>query len=108
MRKIYSIVLLFLISTSAFAFLPHEFNGLVGYTILGTKQITGWFDQNGKKGDSFEGCDYGRTIVLDNDKILVCQNFHFHFAFRPTALILSDGHHYKMIVDDHIYDMSRG
>ena len=44
----------------------------VGYTITAALTITGWQDEHGKRGDSFEGCDYGRVIIFDNNRILHC------------------------------------
>ena len=107
MKKIFATFLLLLMTTPTFALWDYQLMELVGYTILGSKTITGWYDQEGKKGDSFDGCDYGRVIVFDNSKVLTCTGYHYHYAYRPTAIILSNGSSYKMIVADQIYNMSR-
>ena len=84
-----------------------DLGGMVGYTIIGTYTVTGWFDKkkDGKKGDSFEGCDYHRVIILDDDKAVVCNGYGYSYSYRPRAVILSDGSSYKMVVSGHAYDV---
>lgn len=106
MKKLYITSILLLLTSSSFAYFPNELNELVGYTILGNKKIVGWYDQDGKRGQSFEGCNYGRTIVFEDNKILICRNYHYHYGYRAEALILSDGQNFKMMIDDHVYNMS--
>lgn len=94
-----------LLSSSAFALVDSKFNELEGYTIIATPTIVGWYDESGHKGDAFEGCDYGRTIVFDNNKILTCRSYRYHYAYRPKATLLSNGGSYKMIVGEDVYNM---
>jgi hypothetical protein len=79
-----------------------------GYTIVGSFTITGWYDtgSEGKKGDSFEGCNYGRVIVLDNSKTLTCAGYSYHYAYRPDALVLVRNGNFKMIVETEEFDMN--
>lgn len=79
-----------------------------GYTILGTKTITGWRDTDGsnKGGDSFEGCQYGRVIIFDSRAILKCTEYSYSYSYRPTALILVKGSSFVMVVDGNKYRMS--
>jgi len=107
MKKFLAVVTFLFLSTPTFAVWDFELMNLVGYTIIGNKKITGWYDNNGKRGDSFEGCDYNRVIVFDNNKVLTCRGYRYHYAYRPTAIILSNGYSFKMIVGDDVYDMSR-
>ena len=78
---------------------------LVGYTVVGVLRITGWRDENGKKGDSFEGCEYGRVIIFQGDKALTCSGYRYHYGYRPEAIIFAQGGSFKMIVGDDVYDM---
>jgi hypothetical protein len=98
---------LVLMSMPAHADLSYQLEQLIGYTIVDVKTVEGWYDEDGEKGDSFEGCDYGRVIVFSDDRILECSTYHYHYAYRPRAVILSNGSSFKMIVDDHVYDMRR-
>jgi hypothetical protein len=76
-----------------------------GYTVLGVMTITGWQDPNGKKGDSFEGCEYDRIIVFNDSKVLACAGYSYSYGYRPEAAILVRGGTFKMIVGDQVYDM---
>lgn len=77
----------------------------VGYTILAVLQIVGYRDANGKGGDSFEGCEFGRVIVFEGNKALTCTGYSYSYAYRPTAVILVRGSDFKMLVDGNAYDM---
>jgi hypothetical protein len=105
--KFIGLVLLSLVSTAAFADLATKLNKFNGYTIVGSETIVGWYDKNsGKKGDSFEGCEYGRVIIFENNKALTCAEYGYHYAYRPTAVILSKNGFFKMVVDDEVYEMT--
>jgi hypothetical protein len=108
MRKVFATLTLLFMTTSAFADLTDELSVLEGFTIVGSKRIVGWYDKNGeRKGDSFEGCDYDRVIVFNDNKILICRGYKYHYGYRPQAIILSNGFNFKMVVGDDVYNMSR-
>ena len=108
MKKAIATLILFFITTSSFADLATTLGRFVGYTIVASKTITGWYDPDeSKKGDSFEGCNYNRVIVFDDNKILTCAEYGYQYAYRPTAIILFNGTNFKMLVGDDVYDMSR-
>lgn len=107
MKKSLIPLLLLLIATSAFADITNELKRFVGYTIIASKTIVGYQDENGKKDDSFEGCDFGRVIIFDDDKILTCAEYGYQYAYRPTAVIILKGSSFKMIVGNDVYDMQR-
>nr|WP_198982222.1 hypothetical protein [Herbaspirillum sp. ASV7] len=95
--------------------LADNLSKLVGYMILDTKTIKGWYDDDGKANGSFEGCNHGRVIVFDDGKVLTCSQYGYQYAYRPSAVILvkpityqnSTIYDYKMVVEDEIYDMRR-
>ncbi len=101
------ILLLFFWVSESYAGMTDELSQFVGYTIVASKTIAGYQDKEGKKKDDFEGCDYGRTIIFDDDKIIHCSSYGYQYAYRPTAIILSNGSTFKMIVEDDIYDVQR-
>ena len=107
MKKQLLYLLLLSISTTAFADVTSQLSRFVGYTIVASKTIAGYQDKNGKKDDSFEGCDYDRVIIFDDDKILTCAGYGYQYAYRPTAIILSNGTSFKMIVGNDVYDVQR-
>lgn len=100
-------LILAILSAPALAQSDYALSNLQGYTVIGRKTIAGWYDDNGAKGDSFEGCDFGRVIVFDDNRILNCREYHYQYAYRPTAIILYNGASFKMIVDNTVYDMQR-
>lgn len=96
-----------LFATNLMADTADDLSDFVGYTIIGSFTVTGWRDPNGKEGDSFEGCEYDRVIILDDRKILRCATYSYSYSYRPKAVVLSDGSSLKMIVGDNVYDMRR-
>ena len=60
-----------------------------------------------EKKDEFEGCESGRYIVFTDDAYLICRSYHYHYKYRPQAVILSNGSNFVMIIDDDVYEMSR-
>ncbi len=78
----------------------------IGYTIVAEKTIVGWVDERReKKGDSFEGCDYGRIIIFDDQTYLKCSDYGYQYSHRPDAIILVRSGRFVMIVEDDAYDM---
>jgi hypothetical protein len=80
---------------------------LKGYTILGSWTVTGWQDtgRNGKKGDSFEGCEHDRVIILDDSLTIKCDEYSYSYSYRPKAVILGNGSSFRMLLGGHIYRM---
>lgn len=107
MNKIFIALALFFVSNPVLANLTNTLGDLIGYTIVASKTIVGWRDENNQTGDSFEGCDYGRIILFEDDKILTCAQYGYEYAYRPEAIILFNGSNFKMIVGNSIYDMLR-
>lgn len=112
MKKIF-IALMLLLSISAQADLADELDNLVGYTIVDSKTIQGWYDDDEKEDGAFKGCKHGRVIVFTDHKSLTCTEYGYQYAYRPTAIILAKEisykgksfYDYKMIVEDDVYDM---
>ena len=94
-------------SKPAFAALAGKLENLVGFTVVASKTIAGWYDREGNRGESFKGCAYGMTIVFTDNRVLHCAAYGYQYAYRPTTVILSNGTQFKMIVDDEIYDMQQ-
>ena len=107
MKKIFIVTVLCVISSTAFAGLADKLGGLIGYTIIDSKTIKGWYDDDERDEGAFKGCKHGRVIVFTDNKILKCAQYGYQYAYRPTAVILSNGSQFKMVVDDEIYDMRR-
>ncbi|MGH8402384.1 MAG: hypothetical protein ACRESO_03105 [Gammaproteobacteria bacterium] len=106
MKKI-ALILMMLASTAA----ATDLSNYIGYTIAAQKTIVGYVDQNGRRGDSFEGCKYGRKIIFDDNTYLTCTEYDYAYAYayayayRPDAILLVRNGSWVMIVDDEAYDM---
>ena len=111
--KILFFIILF-IAMPAYADLAYELEDLVGYTIIASKTIDHWYDDD-EKDDSFNGCSHGRVIVFTDGTKLTCAEYGYQYVYRPTAVILARKiilqgkpfYDFKMIVEDEVYDMRR-
>lgn len=107
MRIVLVALTLLLLSSSAFADMADELDDFIGYTIIDSKTIKGWYDDDEREEGAFKGCKHGRVIVFTDNKILTCAEYGYQYAYRPTAVILSNGSQYKMVVGDTVYNMRR-
>ncbi len=80
--------LICLYSANAFSDLADELEHLVGYVIIDSKTIKGWYDDDESEKNTFKGCRYGRVIVFTDSKVLTCAEYGYQYAYRPTAVIL--------------------
>lgn len=96
-----------LVPMAASADLAGELESYVGYTIVAVKTIAGYVDEKKGKKDDFEGCDYGRKIIFSDGTFLACSSYGYQYAYRPKALILSNGSGFVMLVDSNSYNMQR-
>ena len=76
-------------SCIARADLAYELNSLIGYTIVDSKTIKGWYDDSEKEEGAFKGCKHGRVIVFTDNTVLTCAEYGYQYAYRPTAIILA-------------------
>ncbi len=109
------IFLVTLFSNNALSDCADELEDLVGYTIVDSKTISGWYDDDEKKEGSFNGCSHGRVILFTDGTQLTCAEYGYMYAYRPTAIIFAKEISYKgklfydirMMVEDEIYHMRR-
>lgn len=103
------------ICSPASADLARKLEWLVGYVIVDSKTIKGWYDDEEREEGAFKGCKHGRKIVFADNRVLTCAEYGYQYAYRPTAIILAKEivyqgrtfHDFKMIVEDEVYDMRR-
>lgn len=97
----------------ATSYCADDLENLVGYTIVDSKTITGWRDDDEKDDSSFNGCSHGRIIYFSDGNKLTCAEYGYMYAYRPTAIIFAREistqgkklHDIKMMVEDELYDM---
>ena len=104
-------------TAAALAFLVYLFNGaaraecelseLIGYTMIAEKTVAG-FVENGKKSDEFEGCDFDRIIIFDDNTGVRCDTYNYSYSYRPSAYIFANRFGaIKMCVEDELFDVTQ-
>lgn len=78
---------------------------VVGWTLIAEKTIAGYADKDGKRDDSYEGCDYDRVLIFTDDTAVRCAGYEYHYAYRPTAYIFANGRLLKACIDDDLIDI---
>jgi hypothetical protein len=81
------------------------FYQLVGYKILGVGTING-FMEGGKRGENFEGCTFGRKILIDDGALaLQCteSSREMMFAMQPKVVVFTNGMQMRMLVEGRLY-----
>lgn len=100
-------LLLALYPLTGHADLARKLRPLLGYTVVHSGTVTGYISEKGKKSDSFEGCDFDRKIIIDDQYVVTCATYSYSYAYRPDAVILSNKGNLKMIVENEIYDIRK-
>ena len=84
-----------------------DISGFVGWTIVYSGTVTGYIDENGRLNEDFEGCEYDRVLIIDDDKAVTCAEYNYSYAYRPDIVILSDGYSMKACINDEVYDVRK-
>lgn len=82
------LVSILVLSFPTYADFADELEDLVGYTIVASKTIDYWYDDE-EKDDSFNGCTHGRVIVFTDGTKLTCAEYGYQYAYRPTAVLIA-------------------
>ena len=106
MKKILTMGLFFLAASQALGISDSQLKRLEGYTLIRVGEITGWQNSDGKRGDAFEGCDYGRRLFIDGGLQVTCQSYSYSYSYRPTAFFFKRGSTLKMIIENDVYDVT--
>ena len=83
-----------------------DLSSYVGYTIVHSGTVTGYIDDNGQEQSSFEGCDYGRILIIDYSYQVTCSSYGYSYAYHPDIVILKGSYGAVAIIDDDVYDIS--
>ena len=92
-----------LVMPSAYA----DISDYVGYKVAAKKTIVGYVDEDGKRDDSFEGCDFGRKIIFEDNTYLTCASYSYTYSFRPDATLLVRNGSWIMLVEGERFEMNR-
>lgn len=109
------IIIVFAVTIFMTASFPHlakagcevDVSDYVGWQIVYSGTVTGYIDENGQEDDSFEGCEYGRVLIVDYSKSVTCAEYNYSYTYHPDIVILSNGISLKACIDDEMYDIRR-
>jgi hypothetical protein len=106
LNNIQKLFILFFLALSQPAFSCRvDISNFVGYQIIHSGTVTGYIDDNGQEEDSFEGCDYGRILIVDYNLQVTCSGYGYSYAYRPDIVILSGPDGAKACINDQMYDV---
>lgn len=77
----------------------------VGWTIIYSGTVTGYIDEHGRHESAFEGCEYGRVLIVDYNKQVTCQTYSYSYSYRPDIVVLKNGSRLEACIDDEVYDI---
>ncbi len=107
MNKFIITVALTIASVTAHANFESAWEKSVGWTIESTKTIDSFEHDDGRVESAFQGCEVGRDINFRDDTYVTCTTQGYHYAYAPTAILLSKNSSYgkvwRMIVDGKMY-----
>lgn len=106
-KLVFSLAVCVVTSMPAHADFADKLGRLVGYSIVYSGTVTGYQDQKKKPNDSFEGCEYGRKIFIDDSYQVTCATYSYTYSYRASVVILTRGGSMKMVVGDEIYDINK-
>lgn len=106
MRQAVAAILFALVFTGE-AFAQCSFSRYVGWTIIYSGKVTGFYQDHGKQENDFQGCSFGRVLILDYTKAVKCTSYSYAYAFQPDILVLANGPLMTACIDGNMYEISR-
>lgn len=94
-------------ATASSANLASKLRSLVGWTIIHSGSVTGYIDKDGKKKDSYEGCEYGRKLIIDYQYVVTCQTYTYSYAYNPDAVLFAKSGSFKLLVESEVLDVTK-
>lgn len=102
-----AITLCFTFAQHAWAGCEVDVSDYVGWQIVHSGTVTGYIDDNGIEQDSFEGCDYGRQLIVDYSLAVTCATYSYSYAYNPEIVVLSNGNSMVACIDNEMYEINR-
>ena len=84
-----------------------DISDYVGWQIIHSGTVTGYIDDNGVEHDDFEGCEWGRQLIIDYSLAVTCATYNYSYAYNPDIVVLSNGSSLAACIDDEMYDVQR-
>src|SRR5580704_3615581 len=83
-----------------------DLDDMVGWTLIARKTIASTIDSDGHRRDDFEGCDFDRVVVFDDNTGVRCTTYSYTYSYRPKAYIWANGVSMKMCVGSREFSVS--
>jgi hypothetical protein len=80
-----------------------DLSELLGFSLTEEKTVVGYI-QDGEYQDGYKGCRHGRILVFQDETGVVCAEYNYDYAHRPTAFIFEHGGSLKVVIDDEVMD----
>ena len=77
----------------------------VGWQVTYSGTVTGYIDEDGTIQNDFEGCEYGRTLIVDHAYGIECADYGYAYAYWPDIVLMSNGFRTKACIDGRMYDV---
>ena len=84
-----------------------DISSYVGWEIIYSGRVTGYINENGEKVDAFEGCEYGRVLIVDYSKSITCAEYNYSYGYLPDIVIMSNGFNMEACIADEMFDVRR-
>ena len=84
-----------------------DISDYVGWEIIYSGNVTGYINEDGEEESSFEGCEYGRMLIVDYNKQVTCQTYNYSYSYNPEIVILSNGYQMEACINDEMYRITR-
>ena len=95
------------LATLVSAYCEVDVSNYVGYQIIHSGTVTGYIDDDGVQQDDFEGCDWGRKLIIDHSLSVTCATYSYSYSYYPDIVILSSGNSMVACIDNEMYDVQR-
>ena len=96
-----------MLSSPLYASCEIDVSHYVGWGIIFSGTVTGYTNEDGEREDDFEGCEYGRRLLIDHNKAVTCQTYSYSYSYHPDIVILkSPNGSYEACIDGDMYDIS--
>ena len=94
-------------NTAANARCEMDVSDYVGWQIIYAGTVTGYIDDRGVEKDDFEGCEYGRVLIIDYSMAVTCATYLYSYSYYPDIVILSNGTRMEACINNEMYDIQR-
>jgi hypothetical protein len=83
-----------------------DLSRVVGFTLVAKKTVVAYIE-DGKRVDGFNGCNFDRVLVFEDNTGLRCDEYNYAYAYMPDAYLFATSTRIKGCIDDEWYDLSK-